>query len=73
MSGLTRRPRFERWRPPARRVLPVLFALVAATGLLAAPGQATDVLAATPDLTVVGQRPLRRSSPATSACGSPST
>jgi hypothetical protein len=53
MSQLTRSPRRTRWRPPARRVLPILLAIVAATGLLATPGGAAEVRAATPDLTIV--------------------
>ena len=52
MSSTMRR-RLERFRPPTRHVLPLLLAVVASTGLLAAPGTATEVQAATPNLTLV--------------------
>jgi hypothetical protein len=41
-------------RPGSTRMLSLLFAIVAAVGLLAAPGSTAEVRAATPDLTITG-------------------
>ena len=55
--------RHSRARRVSRRLSLLLLAVVAATGLLATPLGSAEVRAATPDLTIVGERPLRRPAP----------